>query len=178
MQIVDFLYNLAREHKRINGFRYGRAYEKGAGNAAYPLMWLDDPILGNSAGDTVRYSVNVDVLGIPDSNKDADVLQVQTDAYTAGLSTIERIKVIRPLSRFSIDGFSFITLRDYYDDGAAGVRFTMTIIQANPVDRCAEDFDPTKQFPTVKTLPEFLVDNPDGCAIFNNGTGLPNFKTS
>jgi hypothetical protein len=174
MQIVNFFYELAREHKRLNGFIYGRSYEKGAANEAHPLLWLDDPILGTSAGNTVRYTINMDVLGIPAN--DTEVLAVQNEAFTAGLSIIERIKVVRPVSGFSIDGFNFLTLRDYYDNNAAGVRFTLTVIQANPVDRCADDFDPTKQFPKVEALPDFLVDNPDGCAIFNDGKGLPNFK--
>lgn len=174
MQIVNFFYELAREHKRVNGFIYGRSYEKGAANEAHPLIWLDDPIYGASAGNTIRYTVNIDVLGIPVN--DDEVLAVQSAAFTTGLSLIERIKQVRHASGFSIDGFTFVTLRDYYDNSAAGQRFTLTINQANPVDKCADDFDPDKQFPKTDALPDFLVENPEGCAIFNDGTGLPNFK--
>ena len=39
-----------------------------------------------------------------------------------------------------------------------------------------DDFDPDKVFPEREALPCFEVDNPDGCAIFNDKTGLPNFK--
>lgn len=176
MQIVDFIYNLAREHKRIKGFVYGRAYNKGAGQDMYPLVWLDDPILGTSEGDNViRYTLNIDVLGIPE-DAPADTLTVQDAAFTAGLSIIEKIKQIRYTSGFSVDSFSFISLSDYYDDNAAGQRFTLSIKQANPVDRCADDFDPTKQFTSLKGLPSFLVANPDGCAIFSDVPTLPNFK--
>lgn len=174
MQIVNFLYELAREHRRVNGFIYGRTYEKGAANEAHPLVWLDDPIYGASAGNTIRYTVNVDILGLPANND--EVLSVQGFALDTGLSMIERIKQVRATSGFSCDAFSFVTLRDYYDNNAAGQRFTLTISQANPVDRCADDFDPAKQFPKVGALPDFTVENPDGCAIFNDGTGLPNFK--
>jgi len=175
MQIVNFFYELARQHKRINGFIYGRTYEKGAGNSVYTLAWLDDPIIGASAANTIRYTVNLDILDIPQN--DADVITVQSDALDIGLSMIERIKQVRFESGFSLDNFTFLSLRDYYDDNAAGQRFTMTVIQANPVNRCAEDFDPSKHFPTIHDLPDFLVDNPDGCAIFNDNEGLPNFKT-
>ncbi len=173
MQIVNFFYELARQHKRVNGFMYGKAYEKGAANDAYPLVWLDDPVYGISAGNVLRYTVNVDVLDIPANAE--EVLSVQDMAFTIGLSMIERIKNVRGVSGFGIDSFNFLTLRDYYDDNAAGVRFTLTVTQANPVNRCAEDFDASKQFPTADALPDFLVDNPDGCAVFSDKAGLPNF---
>lgn len=175
MQIVNFFYELARQHKRINGFTYNKSYQKGAGNSMYPLLWLDDPIGGQAVGDNViRWSVNIDLLGIPENDDDTPL--VQSEAFDAGLSIIERIKNVRAVTGISVEGFNFLSLRDYYDDNAAGYRFTLSLNQANPVNRCAEDFDPTKQFPNVKTLPDFAVENPDGCAIFNNGSGLPNFK--
>lgn len=66
MQIVDLFYKLAREHEVINAFIYGEGREKGAANEAHPLVWLDDPIHGQSDGDNVlRYTANLDILGIP-----------------------------------------------------------------------------------------------------------------
>lgn len=176
MQIVNFFYELAREHKLINGFIYGRSYEKGIGNEAHPIMWLDDPITGTSIRNTIRYTVNLDILGLP--TNDDEVLAVQTAALNTGLSIVERINQVKVVTGLSTDGFSFITLRDYYDNAAAGQRFTINVIAANPVNRCADDFDPSKQFPTVQAMPDFATDNPDGCAIFNDGPGLPNFKLS
>lgn len=174
MQIVDFFYELARQHKKINGFIYGKGDEKGAANEAHPLVWLDDPIYGQTENQTIRYTVNVDILGIPETEE--EVLEVQNAAYDAGLTFAEKIKQIRHDTGFSIDGFTFLTLRKYYDNNAAGVRFTYIVIQANPVNRCADDFDITKEFPKVSALPSFTVENPNGCAVFNNKTGLPNFK--
>lgn len=176
MEIVDFIYNLAREHKRIKGFAYGRTYEKGAGNDFYPLVWLDDPITGVSEGDNmIRYTLNIDVLGIPEN--DTEVLTVQDAAFSAALSIIEKIKQTRKTTQISLDSFSFISLRDYYDDNAAGHRFTVVLKQANPTDRCADDFDPDKQFGKLSGLPSFLVNNPEGCAVFSDVATLPNFKT-
>lgn len=171
MEIVNLFYELARQHKQLNGFFYGKSYEKGAANEAHPLLWLDDPIYGQAINQTIRYTINIDILGVPSSDK--EVLDVQTAAFNVGLTIVEKIKKIRG---YSIDGFSFVSLRDYYDNNAAGQRFTYTIVQANPVDLCADNFDPEKQFPRMGGLPEFKVDNPDGCAIFNDKTGLPNFK--
>lgn len=179
MEIVNFFYELARQHTLIRGFRYGKAYEKGAGNDVYPLVWVDDPLSARSynaqeTGRVLEWSVNVDFLGLPEN--DVQVLAVQSAAFDTALAFFEKIKQIRPQTGFSSSGFNFITLRDYYDDNAAGVRFTFTVLQANPVDRCAEYFDPAKQFPRRDVLPDFLTDNPEGCAVFGDSNGLPNFR--
>lgn len=174
MQVVNLFYELAREHRRINGFFYGKSYEKGAANEAHPLLWLDDPIYGQRVGATIVYTCNVDILGIPQD--EADVLRIQSSAFDVGLSVAERITQTYPATGFRLDGFSFTSLRDYYDNNAAGYRFTFSVIQANPVDRCSEDFDPDKRFPSAEALPDFAVDNPDGCAIFSEKPGLPDFK--
>lgn len=179
MEIVNFFYELAQQHNQARAFVYGKTYEKGAGNDLYPLVWLDDPITGNSyttqeTGRVIQYTVNVDFLGLPEN--DTQVLQVQSAAFDMGLAFFEKFKQIRPQTGISSNGFSFVSLRDYYDDKAAGYRFTFTLLQANPVDRCAEFFDPNKTFPTRQALPDFLTDNPDGCAVFNDSNALPNFK--
>lgn len=176
MQIVNFFYELARQHAKIKGFKYGKPSDKGAGNDKYPLVWVDDPILGRSTGTgaTLQYTVNVDILGLPAN--DPDVGEVQGEAFLVGLDFTEKTKRDRPTTGFSLDGFSFITLRQYYDDDAAGIRFTFVINQANPVNRCADDFDPDKQIGAISPLPTFYVDDADGCAVFTDKTGLPNFK--
>lgn len=172
MQIVNFWYELARENKAIKGFIYGRNGAKGAGNEFYPLTHLDDPILGQSQGDTIRYTCNVDILGIPDG--DVSVQEVQAAAFEVGLAYWQKIKDTR--GAFRVESFNFISLSEYYDNDAAGHRFTYSIVSANPIDKCIEYFDPTKQFPTVDALPDFKTDAPDGCAVFNEKGGLPNFK--
>lgn len=174
MQIVNFIYELARQHKQLKGFIYGKGYEKGAANEAHPLLWLDDPIYGQANNQTIQYSVNVDILGIPKNEE--EVLDVQTAAFYTGLDIAEKIKDIRHHSGFSMGEYSFVSLRDYYDNNAAGYRFSYTIIQANPVDRCGMNFDPDKKFPEINALPDFKIENPEGCAIFDHKTGLPNFK--
>lgn len=174
MEIVNLFYELARQHKLLKGFFYGKSYEKGAANESHPLLWLDDPIYGQTVNQTIRYTVNVDILGIPANEK--EVVDVQSAAFTVGLTIAERVKQLRAQTGYSVEGFSFVSLRDYYDNDAAGFRFTYTIIQANPVNRCADDFDPAKQFSQGGLLPDFRADSPDGCAVFNDKAGLPNFK--
>lgn len=174
MQIVDLFYELARQHRQIRGFFYGKAYDKGAANEAHPLVWLDDPIAGRDVNQTIQYTCNVDILGIP--SNDAEVLAIQNSAFVIGLSFAEKIKRAYPANGFKFSGFTFVSLRDYYDNAAAGFRFTYTVTQANPVNRCNDDFDPDKQFPETGALPSFQLDSPQGCAVFNDKSSLPNFK--
>lgn len=173
MDIVNLFYDLARQHKQIKGFFYGKTYEKGAANEAHPLVWLDDPIYGRGVSRVLSYTCNVDILGIP-GDDDQDVLDVQSAAFDVGLTLAEKIGQYYP--SFKIEDFTFLSLRDYYDNSAAGYRFTYTIKQANPVNRCNDDFDPTKQLQVTRGLPDFKTDNPDGCAVFGDKPGLPNFK--
>jgi len=172
MQIVNLWYELARQNKVVKGFIYGRKVNEGAGNEVFPLTHLDDPILGVSNGDTITYTCNVDITGIPDET--ASVQQIQDAAFMVGLSYWQKIKETRGV--FRVSGYTFITLCEYYDNDAAGVRFTYQIISASPVSKCEEYFDPAKQFPNVEGFPDFVVDNPDGCAVFSEKGGLPNFK--
>lgn len=171
MQIVNLWYELARQNKVVKGFVYGRKVNEGAGNEIFPLTHLDDPILGTSVGDTIRYTCNVDITGIPDAG--ATVQDVQAAAFMVGLSYWQKIKDTK--GAFRVEGYTFITISEYYDNDAAGLRFTFQIIAANPVNRCEEYFDPAKQFPTVDALPDFKTDAPDGCAVFSEKGGLPNF---
>lgn len=174
MIILNTLYDLARTHKNVRGFMYGKAYEKGAGQDRYPLVWVDDPILGAQSSDTsLRYTVNVDFLDIP--KNDADVLPIQTAAQLTGLAFLERLRTSYR-GVLSTEAYSFITLRDYYDDNAAGCRFTFTLVAANPANLCVEYFDDDKQLTSPKQLPDFTVENPSGCAVFSDKTGLPKFN--
>lgn len=177
MQIVNLFYELARQQKEMKGFKYGKGYEKGAGSDVYPLTWVDDPLAGssaNSAGSVIKWSVNVDILGIPAN--DAETLGVQDKAFLIGLSYIEKVKEIKSQTGLSIESFNFVSLREYYDDNAAGFRFTFVVNARNPVDRCADYFDPEKKFDKYNLLPDFNTENPDGCAVFNDKKGLPNFN--
>lgn len=173
MQIVNLFYELARQHRSIKGFFYGKAYEKGAANEAHPLLWLDDPISGQSVNNALSYTCNVDILGIP--KDEGEVLAVQSSAFQVGLGLAERIDAFTSVAGFRLNGYSFVSLRDYYDNSAAGFRFTYTLIQANPVDRCADAFDPSKELSAAQSLPSFNVEHPGGCAVFNDKAGLPNF---
>lgn len=176
MQIVDLFYQLAKEHIKINSFFYGKAYEKGAGEESHPCVWLDDPVAFDGVTESVvQWTVNLDILGIPANA--SEVIGVQSAALDVGLEFIEKIRAIRANTGFSIVKYSGITLRDYYDNNAAGMRFTFSLSEANPVNRCVNPFDPNKGFVNPSYLPNFATDNAQGCAVFTDKTSLPSFKT-
>lgn len=170
MEIVNFFYELARQHRQIRSFYYGRAYNKGAANEMHPLVWLDDPIGGRSVNQTLVYTCNVDILGLP--KDDSETLDVQSEAFAVGLDFAERIKQSRAVTGYSLDGFAFLSLSDYYDNAAAGYRFTYTLIHANAVGRCIDNFDLEKQLAVPQKIPAFKA----GCEAFLGKQGLPNFK--
>lgn len=170
MEIINRIYDIARQQKGINSFTFNKSYQKGAGNTVYPAVWVDDPIQGQADGNAaLLFTANVDILDLPSASN--TVAAVQDWAFLAGLRVIEKLK-----QGVTVRGFSFISLRDYYDDNAAGFRFTLSVSLVNPVDRCADDVQPGKQFePRPDGLPDFIVDNPTGCAVFG-GSSLPNFS--
>lgn len=181
MDMVNFFYELAKEHRRVRGFAWARSHNKGSGKDMYPLVWVDDPVMGTSIGlqqrgNGIQYTVNVDFLGLAKNAREK--LDVQTEAFYTGLDFFERGKTLYKTHRIRLTAFNFITLSEYYDDNAAGCRFTFTAIGDNVVDRCADNFDPDKHLvDRPSRLPDFLTENPDGCAVFANAVTLPNFKT-
>ncbi len=161
MRIVDLFYTQARQHRAVRGFRYGKGDGKGGTGDCYPLVWVDDPVYFQSVGQGLRYTVNFDVLGIPDEGY--GVIDVQRAAQAVGLDILERLRQKRAETGYHPDGFSGVSLRDYYDDGAAGWRFTASFIAANPVSLCEDPFDPEKKLPVAgrwdkPCLPNFCLE--------------------
>ncbi|WP_302605735.1 hypothetical protein [uncultured Alistipes sp.] len=176
MQIVDLFYNLARECRRIRGFAYGRAAAKGAGNDAYPLLWLDDPIMARREGGALFYTVNFDVLGIPEEQTDAAIASVQGEALETACILLEHVQRTRGTHGFTVRASDLVSVRSYYDDAAAGWRCTAVLAAPLPLDRCGDYFDEDGTLPMPQPLPVFSADDPSGCAVFSEKPGLPSFK--
>lgn len=175
--LIDIFCTQAREHKLITSFFYNRSYEQGSGREAHPLLWLEDPIYGRNEGNVFVNSVNFSILFVP-SDEDS-VADLQNLAFSVGLNIIERIKdqdnglSVRP-------DWSFVTLRDYYDNGACGCRFTVNLIQPNMQNLCLidEQFDADARFETESLLPQFAAAKADGQTVFVNKLPEFNLKTT
>lgn len=176
--IIDIFKNQAREHKVIKAFYYNKNYELGTGKEIHPLFWLEDPITGTNQSNMFRSSVNFSILFVPGSND--NISNLQSICFSIGLNIIERIKANRE-SIISINpDWTFMTLRDYYDNNACGCRFSVNLNIVNMQNLCLieDQFDPNKQFEDNSILPNFDLKTSDGCDIFTNKLPVFDLKTS
>lgn len=174
--VVDILYELAKQHLSIKSFVYDSVNEIGNGSELYPLFWLEDPILLNStAANIIRVDFNFSITEVPTNN--SEVKAVQDRCFVTGLAIIEKLRELKAITGLSVVDFSAVSLRRYYDNNAAGYRFSVTVNRVNPQNLCKldEEFDPGKEFPKTDNLPKFDTDNKNGCAIFSDKPGLPKF---
>ena len=166
--IIDIFRNQAREHIAIKAFYYNKNYEIGSGKDIYPLFWLEDPIIGRNQDNTFTNSVNFSILFVP---KDKDsISDLQNLAFSIGLNIIERVKRSREIEISIKPDWTYTTLRNYYDDNAAGCRFSVNFIQKNMQDLCLinEQFDENKQFEKNNNLPDFNISPANNCDVFAN----------
>jgi len=143
--IVNIFREQAREHKCIKSFYYNRNYELGSGSEAHPLFWLEDPVSGRNQSNLFVNSVNFSILFLP--GNDNEIVKFQDLAFSIGLNILERIKQ-NEKSISILPTWTYVTLRNYYDNNACGCRFSVDFTQLNMQDLCLidEQFDDEKQF--------------------------------
>jgi len=186
-ELIELLYQLAKEHKLIKSFKYdtlGRG--QGIGNEYYPQIFVEEPIqIATNYNDdnTTKSVINFDILLLPQALENFDVsqptpTQLQSIAHSIGLNFIAKIKdsyklwlddETNPYQPFKVVSYSFLTLRYFYDNDSVGVRCTLTLERKNPLDMCNidEHFDPDKELPLDKLLPDIPTPDPTGCVKFD-----------
>lgn len=176
--IIDMFRRQAREHKAIRSFYYNRNYEIGSGNEAHPLFWLEDPITGRNHANTFTNTVNFSILFIP--KDDGEVANLQNLAFSIGLNIVERIKLDDSLPVSVLPSWSYLTLRNYYDNNACGCRFTVEFVQRNMQNLCLidEQFDSQKDFEIAKPLNDFDLKTSNTCETFTNKLPVFDLKTT
>lgn len=174
MKTVEIIYGLAKRHKAVKGFRYNRKGGKGSGSDAYPLIWVDDPIYGGKASDSaMRETVNFDVLFLVSSEKEHR--PAQSKALTIALSLVEEINKHFHTYKTRVESWEYLTLSKYTDDDSAGVRFTARFTSAIPINLCEQFFDDDKELEDFDPFPSISTEGAEGCEIFNEKDGLPDF---
>jgi len=176
--IIDIFRQQAREHKTIRAFYYNRNYELGSGRENHPLLWLEDPLAGENQDNIFVNTVNFSVLFLPEDN--ADITRLQSLAFSIGLNIIERVKKNSQQYKMRVQpGWSYLTLRDYYDNNACGCRFTVDITQLNMQDLCLieEQFDVSGQLAGNKAINDFDVNPSNNCEIFSKKLPVFDLKT-
>lgn len=173
--IVDIFREQARCHKSIQSFYYNRNFELGSGNEAHPMLWLEDPITGRNQSNLFVNSVNFSVLFIPDNNNDE--LKLQNLAFSVGLNIIERIKHQQSDKLTILPDWTYITLRNYYDNNACGCRFSVNFNQLNMQNLCLidEQFDNNLAFHKTDSVNSFNTKHEE---IFSDKLPVFDLKTS
>lgn len=183
--IIRTFYNISREHKLVRQFKYDRLSKgSGIGEENHPLVFLEDPIyVGDSTlnDGSVRCTVNFDVVMTPQAFENFDVdkqlspEECQTVAHSIALNFVAKLKDISTNydkydeneynTSIKVISYSFITLRNWYDNNAAGVRCTMVISVDNPISYCdlEEHFDDSKEFDLGELLNPINTDDAQGC---------------
>lgn len=167
-KLVDTFFELSKKHKLIKGFKYGSLSKRsGVADDAYPLLFLESPIyIGNATltSGTVSVNLNYDIV----MTTKASVDFLQEVCYSIGLNFIAKLK--RDYTDMDVASYSFVTLDNWKDDKACGVRCSLNLNVRNPINYCDVDehFDPDKEFDVSKLLPTIDTENADGCVVFSD----------
>lgn len=195
--IIRTFYNIAREHKLIRQFKYDRLSKSaGVGEDNHPLVFLEDPIYvaDSTLNDgSVKCTINFDVVMTPQAFSNYNMKQLtpeecQTVAHSIALNFVAKLKDIEKYyekydetlynTSMHVLSYNFVTLRNWYDNNAAGVRCTMVISVDNPINYCdlEEHFDPEKEFDINDLLQPINTDDAAGCIDVTFDYKLPHFK--
>lgn len=197
--IIRTFYNISKEHKLVRQFKYDRLSKgSGIGEENHPLVFLEDPIyVGDSTlnDGSVRCTVNFDVVMTPQAFENFNVVkqltpeECQSVAHSIALNFVAKIRDIKKNydlydeneynTSMEVIEYSFVTLRNWYDNNASGVRCTMIISLDNPINLCdlEEHFDEDKEFDLGELMNNVDTDGAEGCpssAIFSYK--LPKFS--
>lgn len=194
--IIRTFYNIAKEHKLVRQFKYDRLSKgSGIGEENHPLVFLEDPIYVSDStlnDGSVRCTVNFDVVMTPQAFENYNRRQLtpeecQTVAHSIALNFVAKLRDISNNyenydeneynTSIKVISYSFITLRNWYDNNAAGVRCTMVISVDNPINYCdlEEHFDPDKEFDLNELLQPINTDDAQGCYDVSFDYKLPKF---
>lgn len=181
-KIIDTFYDLARQHKLIRSFAYDRVSKgMGTGEKDYIQFFLEDPIYINDSTPTTGQTlatVNFDITCIPQAFSNYNVRQLteqecQNVCHQVALHIIARLRSLNAEfdTRIGMEvvKYSFVTLRNWGDDKAAGVRCTVRLAVDNDIQLCDldEHFDPEKEFNLGNLLDDINTDDAYGCSTFD-----------
>ena len=189
-KIIDTFYDLARQHKLIRSFIYDRVSKgMGTGEKNYPQFFLEDPIYINDSTPTTGQTlatVNFDITCLPQAFSNFDVRQLteeecQNVCHQIALHIIAKLRAmnLEYKTRIGIEvvKYSFMTLRNWGDDKAAGIRCTVQLALDNDIQLCDldEHFDSEKVFDLGSLLNDINTDDAHDCHG-DFSYKLPNFK--
>lgn len=181
-KIIDTFYDLAKQHKLIRSFTYDRVSKgMGIGEKMYPQFFLEDPIYINDSTPTTGKTpciINFDITCLPQAFSNYNVRQL-TEAECQNVCHQIALHIIAKLRADNLEWetrngvevvkFSFLTLRNWGDDKASGVRCTLQLSVDNDIQLCNldEHFDSEKEFDLGNLLDDINTDDAHGCVEFD-----------
>lgn len=180
--IIDVFYTLSREHKLVRSFIYDRvSKKKGTGEQKYPSVFLEDPIYIRTSeplDGKVPVQVNFDITCLPHAFNNYNVKQLKEEecqniCHQIALHFIAKLrqdnKDLETRNGVEVQDYSFVTLRNWGDDNASGVRCTINLLVDSDIQLCDidEHFDPEKEFDLGSLLNDIDTDDAASCITFD-----------
>lgn len=177
-KIIDTFYDLARQHKLIRSFAYNSVSKgMGTGEKNYPQFFLEDPIYINDTTPTTGQTlatVSFDITCLPQAFSNFNVRQLteeecQNVCHQIALHIIAKLRALNleydKRIGMEVVRYSFMTLRNWGDDKAAGIRCTIQLALDNDIKFCDldEHFDTEKEFDLGNLLDNIDTDNAHDC---------------
>lgn len=185
-EIYDTIKKVAETHKLIKTFRYDMLSNVGGnGEDTYPMIFLEMPLyLGTTSvtKGTTPFTINLDIVLTPQALENYDVKQLsnvscQHMASQIALQIVSRLRNLyrNDESTMEVKNYSMMTLQNWYDDSAYGVRLTIDGTIYNEINYCTDDdyFDENKKIDKEHFLSKINTDDAEGCKSFEYK--LPNF---
>ena len=180
--VIDTFYGLSKEHKLVRSFIYDRvSKKKGTGEQLYPQFFLEDPIYIKASEPMqgkIPVQVNFDVTCLPHAFNNYNVKQLteeecQNVCHQIALHFVAKLRQdnrdFDTRNGVEVSNYSFVTLRNWGDDNASGVRCTLNLLVDSDIQLCDidEHFDPDKEFDLGKLLDDVNTDNAASCITFD-----------
>ena len=139
--VIDILRDISLRHKGVRTFKYqGEVYNNSQNNHKYYQVYVDTVSRHdlNIASNVFKADFEIYILGFV--GDDTTVLEVQNNAYTIACDIMAYIDNNREYSNIlSVYDYSILTLSNYTDDNASGVKLSLTLRMPSPVILCELD---------------------------------------
>lgn len=141
--VIDILRDISLRHKGVKTFRYqSDIYNNAQNNHKTYQVYVDTASIHqlNITTNVFRAEFGIHILGFPTGESGNTILDVQNEAYTIAADIIAYIDTKDEFKGvLSVHDYSIITLSNYTDDNAAGVRLSLILRLPSPVDLCSLD---------------------------------------
>ena len=140
--IVNIIKDVSLRHKGVRTFRYqGTRFNNAQNNYKPYQVYLDNISYHNLNITTNIFTVEFNMYILSQPTKDVDgILEVQNEAYTIAADIIAYLDYSEEYKGvISMHDYSIMTLANYTDDDASGVRLSITLEIPSPVNLCEID---------------------------------------